>query len=141
MVCFELDKGVMVGPIATGMKKEQIRKFLGKDFQTFRRAQKTGEPSDHFVHKGIIVSYKNGGVADSIEMAAPCLVTIGNRKVLGLPASQVLPMLQLLDGDLEIDQDGAISKKLGVAIYAPAINKNRNAKVESVFVFEDGHYD
>jgi hypothetical protein len=61
--------------------------------------------------------------------------------MIGEPFSVVEQMLRALDPQLEVDDSGATSHSLGIAVYCPAHEEDRQSHVEGVFVFSRGYYD
>ena len=85
--------------------------------------------------------YAPPGRVEAIEIASPGEASFEGRPMIGQSFSEVANWLRAVDPDLEIDESGLTSLRLGLALCAPSHAKDDRATVESVLVFADGYYD
>jgi hypothetical protein len=123
------------------MPPEQVRSTLGKDFQTFQKTPAAPMPTDAFDQVGIHVFYKATGHCEAIELFPPADPIFQGKSMIGQPFSAIRDWFQSLDSDLELDETGLISKKLGIGLYAPFAEDAPEEPIESVIIFEEGYYD
>ena len=136
----EIEPYVGVGPVRLGMTVEQVRESVGAEFDTFRKTPLSEMETDAFDSVGLHVHYKVPGVCKSIDVMPPAAPTFRGHKLLGQPFNQVLKWFRQLDPTVEPDDSGLVSREFGIALYAPAAKKRPSLPVESVLVFERGHY-
>jgi hypothetical protein len=105
------------------------------------KAPSSEMPTDAFDQLGVHVFYKKPGVCNAIELAPPAEPTLFRRRVLGRPFREVRLLLERVDKQLSIEDEGATSFMLGVGVYAPGRHESDDTPVVGVIVFEKGYYD
>lgn len=135
----EIEPHVGFGPVRLGMTIAQVRESLGVEFKTYRKGLSEMD-TDAFDSVGFYIHYREPGVCKGIELASPAAPTFKGRKLLGQPFNRVLKWFRQLDPSAEPGGAGVVSHELGIALYAPAAKKLPSLPVESVLVFERGHY-
>jgi hypothetical protein len=136
----ELEPYIGVGPIKLGMTKEEVQSLFGGKTKSFKKTPDVRVLSD-LIEAGVCVHYDDEGRAEAIELATPQEPTLDGRRLLGRPFSEVRAWLQALDLDLEVDASGAESRRVGISLYAPGVNKDPDQPVEGVMVFSRDYYD
>jgi hypothetical protein len=124
-----------------GMTPDQVRATLGDNFQSYQKTPTSEMPTDAFDPLGIHVFYKAPGHCEAIELFAPAEPMLQGIPLIGQPFSVARDRIQALDSDVEVDESGLISQKLGIGLYAPFAADASEEPVESVIVFERGYYD
>jgi hypothetical protein len=127
--------------IQFGMTPDEVRQVLGSTAQTFRKSPSDALETDYFDALGIQVFYKQPGICEAIELAAPAKPTFKGKDLLGKPFSELRDWFQLIDRDVAIDETGLTSHRFGVGLYAPFAATVPDEPIESVIVFEQGYYD
>lgn len=136
----EIEPYVGVGPVRLGMTVEQVRASVGAEFDTFRKTPMSEMETDAFDSVGFHVHYKLPGVCKSVEVMTPADPTFKGQKLLGQPFNKILKWFKQFDPAVEPDDAGLVSREFGIALYAPAAKQRPSLPVESVLVFERGHY-
>src|SRR5579883_1921988 len=80
--------------IQFGMTPEEVRQVLGNTVRTFRKSPSDALETDYFDALGIQVFYKQPGVCDAIELAAPAKPTLKGKDLLGKPFSELCNWFQ-----------------------------------------------
>lgn len=128
-----------VGPIRLGMAKDEVHSAFGPRVKSFQKADER-VPSD-VVDESVFIYYDDIGHAEGIELAPPAEPLFEGQPILGRPFSEVRAWLRHLDPELEIDGSGAVSRRIGISVYAPSALKEPDAPVEAVMIFRRGYYD
>jgi hypothetical protein len=139
-VNFDLKPYVGAGPIRLGMPISQVRSLLG-DPTPFRKSSESRTPADAFDRVGIHVHYDEAGTAEAIEFMTPCNPTLEQEVILGRPFSELLQWIARMDPEVQTDEGGLTSLRLGIGFYADGVNKISSIPVEGVIVFRKGYYD
>lgn len=138
---YQISPAEGIDGIRFGMNFQTVRSLVHADFKSFKRTPSAAFPCDYFAEVGIFAYYDANGVLEAIEMAEPAVPTLNGVNLLGLNFEAVLALLKSKDDAVSTGADGAISKALGVSVYAPQALKNPSANCESVMVFMHGYYD
>lgn len=138
---YEIEPYAGVGPIRLGMSREEIHALLVEGRQPTQRGSE--RPGDFFPTLGVFVDYRAPGACEFVEFAkySPLSPTFQGKSFLDQPFRQVRAWLERYDPDVETDGAGCVSKRLGIALYARAAEKEPDDPVEGVAVFEQGYYD
>jgi hypothetical protein len=132
---------VGIGTLRFGMTVEQVRNQLAVLAQPFNKVSWAAHPTDAFDEVGLHVFYTADGKCEAFELAAPAKPTLHGTPLVGAAFDAVRDFLQGVDPALDVDESGATSRALGVAIYCPSHESTSGALVEGVLVFERGYYD
>jgi len=122
------------------MTIHEIREAINLPHEEISKSD-TGIPTDSFREDGIHVFYRQPGVCEAIEFYSPSKVYLQQVNLLNEPYDRVKSFFSALDDQLEEDDAGLTSRKLGVGIYAPYHRDLPNDSTKSVIVFEDGYYE
>jgi hypothetical protein len=122
------------------MTREEVQRAMGSTPERFRKTPSEPE-SDHFTAAGVLVYYDREGRCEAVEMASPAAPTLNGRPLVGLPYHELLACLGSDDPELATDGAGLVSRRLGVALYAPAAEKDPEEPVEAAMAFRSGYYD
>jgi hypothetical protein len=90
---------------------------------------------------GPFIDYRSPGVCDFVECGSPLTLTFQGETFLRRPFRAVRAWFAARDPDLEMNGAGLISKRFGIALYAPSAEKEPDEPVEAVAAFERGYYD
>jgi hypothetical protein len=128
-----------ISDIHFGMTSDRIRSLLNETPTPFRRTPQD-EPSDHYTKLGIQIYYSNTDICEAIELATPAAPTFNGKTLIGQPFDITRDWLQTLDPDLETDETGLTSHKLGIGIYAPFAQSHPQEPIESIISFAQTYY-
>jgi hypothetical protein len=120
------------------MSREDVRQALSQDATPFQRAG--DEEADLFREVGVCVYYDSSGLTAAIELASPASVLLGQDQLIGVSFSKAQAALFARDPALSVEPDGAVSRAVGVGLWAPLAKDDSTAPVESVIVFVPGYY-
>lgn len=131
---YEIVPLTRVGPLQLGMTVDEVRALVPATPRPPR-----GWSGEHVVDAyetlGLSVFYGKHGACEGLELSTPSMPTLEGRPLLGVAFNAALALLRLYDGAVEIDDQGAISYVLGVALYCPGHREQRTLPVAGVFVF------
>jgi hypothetical protein len=130
-----------VGPIEFGMLPNRVRKIIGLEFTSFKRAPQSNFPCDYFQAMGMFAYYKISGELEALEFSLPSEPTLDGFKFLKMDFGAATDFLKTKDAMLKKEEDGVIAYSIGVSLYAPKAKKVLKEPCESVFVFDFGYYD
>jgi hypothetical protein len=135
---FDIENVRRVGPIEIGANRQSVHEVLGPHCKPFRRTPDVKEPSDYYEAEGIFVYYRAGGLVEAIELTSPSQANVAGKNLLSMTLEEGQSELKDLDEDVVLESDGAISERLGIAIYASG---GAGSMIDSTIVFERGYYD
>lgn len=130
-----------VGPIHFGMTREEVRNVLGGRVVKFKKTPISNTFTDAYDDHGIYIYYDSNYRCEAIEMAFPADPELEQIQMIGRTFSGVKGMITSHDCDVELDEIGLLSFKLGVGLYVPFLEESENHLVESVIVFREGYYE
>lgn len=141
-IIYEIEPYRGVGPIRLGMTREEVHPLFVEKREPARHRGKE-KPGDFFPTLWFFVDYRAPGVCDFVEFAleSPIAPTFHNQNFLGQPYRLARAWFEAHDPELETNGAGLISKRSGIALYAPAAEEEPDETVESVAIFEKGYYD
>jgi len=128
MRTFEITPLKQAGCISFGMPRTQVRELLGK-FKEFKKNKFSKTTTDAF--SDCHVYYDEDDLCDAVEFFAEATVQIGPVNVFGTPYDVLRTVIRSADADMQEDESGFTSKKLGFCAYAP------DGKLESVLACSD----
>jgi hypothetical protein len=134
----EIEPYAGVGPIRLGMTQAEIHNLIGPHVTTLKTVR--GATTDR-VADCVFVYYDDAGLAEGIELGSPEEPTYQGQRLLHRPFVDLRRWLETMDPTLQVDGAGAISRRRGISIYAPAALKDPNDPVETVMIFRRGYYD
>ncbi len=135
----KIESYVGIDSIKLGMEISDIRQIMKEEPDTsFNKAEMC---TDGFFKNSFQVFYKEPGICEAIEVYSPTDVTFEDKKLLGEPFNKVHQWIEGHDKNIEIDEAGLTSYKLGIGLYAPAHMEKSDCPIESVIIFEKGYYD
>jgi len=127
-----------IGKIKFGMNKEEISNLLGSNNEEIVRT-KGSNPVDVYESLGLYVYYNNDNRCVAIELATPCSPLFEGHDLLNTSFIKTVKYLKKYDPNIEINNDGFNSKKLGIGGYCP--REDDNEKLESIICFKKDYYD
>ena len=130
-----------VGDIRFGMSVDEVRSAINSEATPFLKTPQSIMPTDSFHGDSIHVFYKKPGICEAVEFYKPANPTLMGQEFVGRSFSEVKKWLEHQDSNIEIDDCGLTSFKLGIGLYVPDIDEREEALVESLIVFEKGYYD
>lgn len=136
---FEIIPNLGAGSILLGMKEQEIHRILGNQFEKVKKSMSDGFETD--MYEWCFIYYKKPGVCQAIEFFEPAVPILNGEKLFGRPYSEVKEIFLKLDDQVQLDEDGLTSNKLGIGIYAPSAECNIEEHIEGVIIFEKGYYD
>ena len=109
-----------VGALRFGMTPEEVRRLLPTPHRSFMKARWSKMPTDAFAD-AIHVFYDDSGRCDAVEFYRDCEVLLNEKNLLGIPYSDAQSVVRAIDPELEEDEAGFTSYRLGVGAYAPVV--------------------
>jgi hypothetical protein len=137
---FEIRPHTGVGEIDFGMTPSDIRGLMHEEPVAVDKSD-SGIPADSFQDLGILVYYKQPGLCEAVEFFGPVSPIFAGQHLLGRPYAEAERWLKSLDPHLIYHDAGLITKKHGLALYAPSAHKNPAMPVKAVLAFEPGYYE
>lgn len=139
---FEIIPYERAGPVRFGMSRGEVSAALGTlPIEEFRRTAEA-EPTEVYADGAVQINYDGQGRCEAVEFADPKIVrpVIDGFGPLGEPYSEVESFLRQRDPQLDIDDAGLTSLKLGIGVYAPTATDRAEAPTESVIAFVKNYY-
>lgn len=130
-----------VGPISFGMTRDEVRTVLGGNVVELKKTPMSDTFTDAFNDHGIHIYYDSSYTCEAIEMALPADPIFSQKHMIGRPFSDLKSTITSQDSDVELDETGLLSFKLGIGLYVPDIEDSEDSLVESVIVFREGYYE
>jgi hypothetical protein len=131
-----------VNQIEFGMPVQRVRDLIGNDFLTGDvRAKSKDYPTDYILEDKVFFYYDETGHLEAVEFAAGASILLGGINPLSINWGQAREIMLKLDPDAVIDDEGAESRKLSLAIWCPDADEGDDASVESFLVGRPGYYD
>ncbi|MBW8754131.1 MAG: hypothetical protein JF595_08245 [Sphingomonadales bacterium] len=132
-----------------GMTAQDVQKRMSGDFESFVMGGflenfKEDFPTDYYKKEGILCFYDKSGHLEGMQFYEPSRPTLGGVNLLSLPIGQAISFLQRLDPDLINTgggRDGAVSRRLNVAVRSFDMDEDDQVPVGSVVVAAPGYYD
>lgn len=140
MMDFQINLTKGVNQIEFGMHAKFVRKWVGGEFDQFRRWNEI-YPSDHFDERGVFCYYDPDGHLEALEFHQPARVFLDKVNLMSLHFSQAMAFLTKLDPSFSEDRAGADFRTISVGIYAPRGIDEDDAPVEAVLVGRAGYFD
>lgn len=137
---FEIKPLKSAGPIELGMTQSEARRVLGGAFRTFRRDPAALYPSDYYSEDGVFLYYNREGRVEAVEFSEPSCPLLYGVCLIGMELKPAKNFLTTLTSDLVEDNDGAVSRRLGLSIYSPLLKENPMTPVEGVLVFGSDYF-
>jgi hypothetical protein len=127
-----------IGPIQLGMTPEQVHEILGEPERTIERPR-FNISVDDYCGLSLHVLYSSSLLCNVIEIFAPTTPSLDGVEfnLAATPYSVIKQWFQQQDTSTNIDEDGLISNKYGVSIYAPNVSQ----PIKKLGVFERGHFN
>lgn len=129
-----------VGDIEFGMSSTEVRARLQAEFKSFKRTPSADYPCDYFPKIGVFAYYKASGSLEAIEFSSPAQLIFAGKNLLGMALQDAVALLAAEDPAVERSTDGARSRLLGIALYAPDAKEDPQAPCESAMVCELGYW-
>jgi hypothetical protein len=99
-------------------------------------------PTDYFISQGILRFYDKSGRLEGMQFYEPSRPVLRGVNLLSLPIGQAISFLRRLDPDLQFHEgDGAVSRRLNLALRSPEMDEDDQEPVGSVVVARPGYYD
>lgn len=130
-----------IGPVRIGMTRAEIRAVLAGPVDVFRRNAFADTETDYFTSIGIQVDYDQRGICNLITATEEAEPRYENNLLVGIPIGDCKECLDKYDPDIETEDSGFRSKKLGIGVYAPNGMLNTDDLVEAIYIFADGYYE
>jgi len=139
---FAIEPYVGIEGIKFGMTRDAVRNALASvKFSTFMKGPYSTFPTDAFSEIGLHVYYKAPGICSALEFVLSAEPTLLGRQLMGVPFSELRSWLLALDPSAELIGTGLISRKFGISPYVMDAFRHPEDPVESVYAFEEGHYE
>ena len=143
---FELVLHQRIGPVQLGMRREALRATLPERVyaQESHIEEELGgmlaNASDYFEDSGVKVEYDSDDRVVFIEVGNLVPLLYQNISLFELTFMQVYSMFRAIDPEMRLDESGATSYKLQIALYAPQYVQKDDCTVELLSIFSDTYY-
>lgn len=130
---FEIHPLQGANSVEFGMVPSQVRKHMGPNFVLFKRGGSLEDddgkhPSDYYENEGAFFYYDTQGNLEAIEFTDAAEVVVGGINFFDFLMRDAVIALQKIDPATLIQSDGAVSVRLGVALWTPDIWKEEEIK-------------
>lgn len=122
--------------ISFGMSPDEVKTELKREPKKFYKIVDDAHASDDY--GDFFVYYNEHCLCEAIEFNKYAKVKFKNIILFDLEYKELEKRIIQFDNNLEIDETGFISNKLGIGVYI--IDKDCNTPVDSVIIFEKGYY-
>lgn len=131
-----------VNDIEFGMTAGMVRQRMSGSLETGDiRAKSKEHPTDSYPDVPVFFYYDSEGHLEAIEFCSGADVLLGTVNPLNLPTTEAIAFLRRLDPDLEVDDDGAVSRRLSLAIWVPFMGDEEEGEhVETLLLAVPGAY-
>lgn len=136
---FLIQPYIGVGGIKFGMKNLEIKSKMGTMPINVQYTEKKEIKKE--TYQECFVYFKPGNICEAIEFHEPAKVIFMGRELLHQPYQNIKEFMLKYDENLNFDNAGFTSYRLGIGIYAPFAEEAPQDPVEGVIVFEKGYYD
>lgn len=124
--------------IRFGMLSQEIEERLNQKPRRFYKDKddkfKTDAYNDFYIY------YDAEGKFEAVEFNNNAILYFNEVKLFEKKYQEIELLFKNLDLEIEIDDVGFTSYKLGIGVYAPFKYEN-NAIIESIIIFKKGYYD
>lgn len=127
--------------IEFGFSREEVRKLIDDEVNSFYRTQTSKVATDSFDNLGIFANYDESYHCEAIEFSHPAEPFYFKKDLFAIPYKDLLNWFYEMDNDIEEFDVGFTSYKLGIGFYAPEKEENPNLPCEGVIIFKEGYYD
>ena len=114
---FIVDLTKKINGVPFGTSRTQTRETFGAEFKEMKKAPTSRNTMD--VYKSCEVFYTADNKLEAVEFFIEEAAIIVEGEKVPTDYEQCVEWLKALDSDIEENDDGIISKKCGVSIYAP----------------------
>jgi hypothetical protein len=132
-----LETGMALSGLPLGSPRSKVTGFFGREPRPFKRTETCNE-SDYWPDLGVFAYYDDAANLEALEFAEPANPAVLGHVLTDISLQEAQQLLRRLDRDVEIEADGAISKKLGIGIWSEA---GMDGPVQAVIRFRDGYLD
>lgn len=123
---------IRVNGVKFGMKRSEVRAVLGEATEFFK-ADSSTNPTDDFGYCHVF--YDNNDRCEAIEIFDDAEVYIDNKLIFPTNKEQALNSFRSVFDDFIQDDDGLISYKYSIGIYAP------DESMESILIGMENYYE
>lgn len=129
------------GSIRFGMLRQEVRSLFTGPARSVSSTMYTPVERDQFVVAGTVVEYDTNGRCVFVEVGMEADPRFMGRQLVSVPYRQIAAWFREMDPDIEEDGAGLISRRYGIALYAPSAKKDPDEPVEAAAAFVRGYYD
>lgn len=126
---FEPFKGI--NEISFGMERNEIRKVLGQEYQTFRRNEFAENTSDYYSTLNLFVEYDEYDVCEAIEFTNESNLYFEGSDILKMDYKELINHYGSRSKEMEVEED------ISVTFYDLGFGatKSENGKIETIIIF------
>jgi hypothetical protein len=130
-----------IGELKFGDTMAQIKNSLADyENEEFRRDPRSIMPSYIYEELGFFIYFDEVGKCEAIEFYEQANPLFKDKNLLQLSFKELVSLLSETDSELEIDESGFISYKLGIGAYAPDHKEEPELSAESIIIFKENYY-
>lgn len=135
---YEIKPYIGVGEIQFGMKSEKICEILGDNYKRFENQY---TPGFRICYPEFHIFFDENDSCNAIEGNISSGFYFNNIEIVGKPFITIKKIFEDYDDELEINEDGFISYKLGISVYVPTLKKSKKELIQGVIAFKEGYYN
>lgn len=121
-----------VSGVPFGADREDVREAFGGNFVEFKKTDTAENTADGY--EDCNVYYTADNTLRAVEIFCGTEVNLDGRVLLPDNFTDIAAFLKQLDSDLDENNDGIISSKLGIGVYAP------NGVFENIIAASEGYF-
>lgn len=131
-----------VDNILFGDSRCQIRNILSNiPCKEFWKTTDSKNSTDQYDSIGILIYYTSDNICEAIEFYEPASPFFDRKNLLRLSYKSLIGWFKTLDTQIEEDEVGFTSYKLGISCYAPDKEEDMNCLAESILIFQHNYFD
>lgn len=120
-----------------GMSSKEIEEILKQPPRKFYKNKDDKHATD--AYDDFFVYYDPKGKCEAVEFNNGAELFLDTVSLFQKNYHEIEQMIKQMDAQIEVDELGFTSNKLGIGIYAP-FKHDVNAAIESIIVFKRGYY-
>ncbi len=140
---YTLEPFVGFDDVKFGMTPKQVQEKLGREPEKFQKTADCKQLTDDY---GDFLVYYNDetGAFEAVEFHNGSKEDVEFQGIhpFAMPYKDLEDTFSSMDADIDIDDDGFVSEKFGIAVYAPYGDEDApEGGTQSFLLYERGYYD
>lgn len=134
---YEIKPYIGVGDIEFGMNGEKVCSIMGNEY---RRIDNQYTPGFRLCFPQMHIFFDDNNCCNAIEGNILSGFYYKDIQIAGKPFKIIKKIFEEFDNNMDINQDGFTSYKLGIGVYVPTLKKSKNELIQGVIVFKEGYF-